>query len=373
MQFSISKKEFSQLLYLSTSLVEKRNTMPILANVKLTAKDGLLSIAATDLEVSLIGEAESEVKTPGSITVDAKVLYEIVRELPDNLIQCQVTKGQRLEIESGKSKFKINGTSSDEFPAIVGITLSNPDTIDAARLCEMIERTAFSISTDETRYNINGVFAEMVEADNTNGRSLRFVATDGHRLAIIDRAADGLEINKPVIIPKKGITELKKVLEGNEGAASVAVKDGFFTVKSGLVTLGARLVDGQFPDYRQVIPDQSTVTFTTSRNEFLSSVKRVALVTTDKSKAIKLNLVNGILNVSSSSPEHGEASDSLNVEQDGEDVAIGFSARYLMDILNAMSNSETISVRLNGDLGPGVFYGDSDESYRCIVMPMRFE
>ena len=348
--------------------------MPILANVKISAENNKLSIAATDLEVSLTGEVEATVKTPGITTVDAKVLYEIVRELPDMPITISMSKKQRLDIECGQSRFKINGTSADEFPAIAGVNLSNPISVDAGKFHEMFDKTSFAVSTDETRYNINGVYAETIEGPMGPGNPcLRFVATDGHRLAMIDRPAEGFALERSVIIPRKGINELKKVLEGNEGSAKVSLNDGFFTVQSNSVTMGIRLVDGQFPDYKQVIPLERTTTVEVERAELMSAVKRVSLVTTDKSKAVKCKLVDGTLLVSSSSPEFGEASESVSVSQDGDDVTIGFSARYVLDLLGAMSSSEMITILLNGDLGPGVFKCSSDELYTCIVMPMRFE
>ena len=369
MNFSIAKEKFSHLLYLTHSIVERRNTMPILANVKLTAENGKLSIAATDLEVSLLGEAEANVKTPGSTTVDAKVLYDIVREAPADTISLALGKGQRLEIQSGQSKFKINGTSADEFPSLSGTTITKPTSIDASMFYEMFDKTAFAVSTDETRYNINGVLVDT----GAGSKQIRFVATDGHRLALIDRPSEGFSLSESVIIPRKGIQEIKKVLEGNEGAAKVEVTNGFFSVQSGDVTLGVRLVDGQFPDYRQVIPSENKTEVSVNRVDFLAAVRRVSLVTTDKNKAVRFRVADSTVTISSSSPEYGEASDSLAVEMTGDDVEIGFSARYIMDLLNAMSDSENITVRLNGDLGPGMFQGSGTEGYTCIVMPMRFE
>lgn len=374
MNFSISKQEFARLLYLTNTIVEKKNTMPILANVKLSAEDDKLSIAATDLEVSLVGEANATVKTPGNITVDAKVLYDIIRELPEQPITVSVSKKQRLDIECGLSRFKINGTSSDEFPAVCGVDISNPISVDAPLFYDMFDKTAFAVSTDETRYNINGVYVETTEGPLGPGKQcLRFVATDGHRLAMIDRPAEGFTLNESVILPRKGIQELKKVLEDNEGAAKVAVHDGFFTVQSGSVILGVRLVDGQFPDYKQVVPLSTSTTVEVARSDLYPAVKRVSLVTTDKTKAVKLKLVDGNLLISSSSPEYGEASETVEVKQTGEDVSVGFSSKYLVDLLNAMSSSETIIVKLSGELGPGVFCSSEDELYTCIVMPMRFE
>ena len=345
--------------------------MPILANIKLTAKDGKLGITATDLEVSLIGEVDCEVETPGTITVDGRVIYDIVKELSSNEVKLRLAQNQRLEIEAGTSRFKINGVASEEYPTIAGVTLSRPVTVDAEKLYQMLEKTAFAVSTDETRYNINGVFAESIQT--ANGSGIRFVATDGHRLAMIDRPADGLELKESVIIPRKGITELKKVLESNQGNAKISVNGGFFTVESLGVTLGVRLVDGQFPDYKQVIPKDSTTQISASRGDLLSAVKRVSLVSTDKTKAIKCKIVSGSLLLSSSSPEYGEALESVDIKQEGEDVTVGFSARYLLDILTSMSESSDVNIKLKGELGPGIFCGNNDQNFECIVMPMRFE
>ncbi|MCB0359021.1 MAG: DNA polymerase III subunit beta [Bdellovibrionales bacterium] len=251
----------------------------------------------------------------------------------------------------------------------MGVTLSSPTSIEAALLYEMLDKTAYAVSMDETRYNINGVFVELLDSG-----MLRLVATDGHRLAMVDREADGLPgLDEGVIVPRKGIQELKKVLEGNDGAAKISINEGFFTVQSGRTTLGVRLIDGEFPDYRQVIPKENKTIVTASRADLLATVKRVSLVTTDKSRSIRFKLEKGTLLIASSSPEFGEAAETLEVQQEGEDVHIGFSAKYVLDLLNSMSASEMVSIRLVGELGPGVFIGDSDEQYHCVVMPMRFE
>jgi len=373
MKFTVSKDNLSNLLYLASSIVQVRNTMPILANVKIKAEGKTLSVSATDLEISLLGNTEAQVDKPGELTVAAKVLYDIVRELPDSEISVSENTNGRLEISSGKSRFKINSVSSDEFPNLVGCSLKKHVSVEASKLNEMLEKTAFAVSTDETRYNINGVCIEMVDGGKTKTQNLRFVATDGHRLAMIDRPAEGVKIDSNVIIPRKGISELRKVLELNDGAAKVGFNEGFFTVQSGDVTLGIRLVDGQFPDYRQVLPKAVKTTVTMPKTNFLAAIKRVALVTTDRSRTVKFNITGETLTLSSSSPEHGEAMDKLDIEKDGEDVEIGFSARYVTDLLNSMSSAENISMKLNGDLGPGLFIGDSDQNHQAIVMPMRFD
>lgn len=374
MKLSVAREKLSHLLFLTSSIVERRNTMPILANVKLNAQDGKLVISATDLEVSLLGETEAEVTTPGAVTVAAKVIYEIVKELEGETVSISVQNGQRIELESAKSNFKINGISADEFPNISGTVLTNPISVDAEKLAEMLDKTVYAVSVDETRYNINGVCVETIDSElGGDNRTLRFVATDGNRLALVDRPAEGFsELPEPVIIPRKGIYELKKVLDGNDGAANVGFSEGFFTVHSGDVTLGIRLVDGTFPDYRQVLRSDAKTKFTVERSIFHAAIRRVALVTTDRAKTLKFDLSGEALIISSSSPEYGEAREVVDVQHEGDDVKIGFSARYLLDALGTMSDSKEVTVNLDGNIGPCEFIGSEDENYRAVVMPMRF-
>ncbi len=371
MQCTVSKEALSHLLYLTSTIVERKTTMPILAHVNLIVDGSTLSVLATDLEIGLRGSIDAEVKTKGSITVAAKVLYDIIRELPSETVSMSLAKGNRVEIEGGQARFKINGVASDEFPTVVGTELAASTAVDAGKLYEMLDKTAYCVSIDETRYNINGVYLEALQQGGKD--FLRFVATDGHRLAMIDRPAEGLKLTQNVILPRKGIQELKKLLEKEEGAANVGLSEGFFTVQAGKVTMGVRLIDGQFPDYRQVVPVETKTTVLASRAELAAAVKRVSLVTTDKSKTIKFRLVAGNLTISSSSPEYGEATEAVGVKQNGDDVTIGFSARYVTELLNAMPLSTEVTIQLNGELGPGLFRGSEDELYSCIVMPMRFE
>ncbi len=378
MNFTVSKDNFSNLLYLASTIVERRNTMPILANVNIQAKGKSVSVSATDLEISLLGSAPAKVDKPGSLTVGAKVFYDIVRELPEQDISIKEGASGRLEIKSGNSLFKINGTSSDEFPSLVGCSLKDAVSVEASKLYEMFDKTSFAVSTDETRYNINGVNIEMVDGQGeksskkSKSNTIRFVSTDGHRLAMIDRPAEGIKVDSSVIVPRKGISELKKVLESNDGSAKISFNEGFFTVQSGSVTVGVRLVDGQFPDYNQVIPKEVKTTINVSKNDFLASIKRVSLVTADKSRTVRFGISGNTMTLTSSSPEYGEAKEVVEVQKDGDDIEIGFSARYVIDLLGAMSSSENVTINLNGELGPGMFMGD-DEKYKAIVMPMRFD
>lgn len=373
MQLSVEREKLEHLLSLATTIVERRNTMPILANIKISATDNALTIWATDLEVNLQGEIEAQVQSKGTTTVNGKFLYELVRELSGESVSLKVSGSERLEIESGLAKFRVNCVSADEFPAVKGVDLTGGVNVEAKTLLEMIEKTAYAASVDETRYNINGVYAETPSRGAKGPQLLRFVATDGHRMALIEREVEGLSLAQGVIIPRKGIYELRKVLEGNEGQTRVIVDGGFFTVLCGSVALAIRLLDGQFPDYQQIIPKDSKTWVKVAKTEVLAALRRVALMTSDKVRSVKFKLVDGTLVVLSSSPEFGEAVESVTVEQEGENVNIAFSAKYLIELLNTITASDTVMIRLNGEFGPGVFVGNKEEYYSSVVMPMRFE
>ncbi len=371
MLFSIEKEKLSRLLYLANSIVEKKNTMPILANILLSLKKDKLQFSVTNLEVSLFAEVDVESKDTGNTTVDAKVFYEIVRELPNEKVTLKLIEDKRLEVKCGKSLFKINTSSADEFPKVAGITLKNPVSIDATLLYEMFDKTSYAVSTDEGRQNINGVYVELLNSNNEN--NLRFVSTDGHRLAIIERPVTGFNEFRPVIVPRRAIGEIKKILEGNDGAAKLELGESFITFESRGVTLGVRLVDGQYPDYSQVVPTKCSTTVNVNRDDFLAAIRRTSLMTTEKNKAVRIGVYGNTLTVSSSSQEFGEASDAIEVEKTGNDLDIGFCARYVQELLASMDSNQQVVMKLDGNLAPGLFTQADNESYTCIVMPMRFE
>ncbi|MCC6220942.1 MAG: DNA polymerase III subunit beta [Deltaproteobacteria bacterium] len=373
MQIEVNQKELYHLLYLTSTIANRRNTMPIVGNVKLTAGNGTLQVLASDLCISLLGDMDANVLRPGTLTVDAKFIYEIVKELPEEVVHISSTEDCRLEIVSGNSRFKVSGAASSEYPSINGLALINPVSVDAPKLHEMINNTLYAISTDDTRVNITGVCAELLDEEGQKNK-LRFIGTDGHRLAIIDRVIDGFDmLTHSVIIPKKGVQEIKKLLEGNEGVAYVAINNGFFTVKSKRVILGVGLINGEFPNYRRHIPTEFKTSIDVDRLEFLSVARRVALVTTENARNVILSVNDSDLRVSCCSEGFGEAVENMHVRQDGDNVTVAFNARYLVELISAMTSSETVNIKLNGEKGSGVFVGDGDPLYMCVVMPVRFE
>ncbi|MCB0332111.1 MAG: DNA polymerase III subunit beta [Bdellovibrionales bacterium] len=369
MNIIISKSELNRALSMTQSVVERKTTMPILVNVLLSASDNALKISATDLEVTAVVTAGGTVKSTGSTTVNARVLNDIVRELPDGDVCLKLTEGERLQITAHNSHFMMVGISSEEFPSLPGIGLEAKGKINALALREMIDKTIYAVSHDETRFNLNGVCFEMDKSDTSK---LRMVATDGHRLALIQRPFPELSFDGGAIVPTKGLQELRKVLdEEGEKEVGIAVTDGFFVVESARAKLAMRLVDGEFPDYKQVIPKEAGTMATLSCDVFTQAIRRAALMVSDKGKCVKLDFSEGKLRLSSSSPELGEASEEIEIDYPGEPVSVGFNAKYLLDFANSVAESNTVRMEISGELGPTRLMEESDDSYFGIIMPMR--
>lgn len=372
MELKIGVSELSKALARSQGIVEKKTTMPILSHVLLEArKGGTLHVSATDLDVSVSGEHPCEVAREGALAVSARHLYEIVKSLPDATVQLKRAQNNYLEVTSGPAEFRIVGLPAEDFPALPKFDKVKLAAVPPQDLLSMIELTSFAVSNDETRYNLNGVYFE------PSGGDLRMVATDGHRLSLAKRAvAAEFGLKKGVILPKKGLAELKKLLgEALEsGEEKPDLKLGFVensaVVARPRVTLVMRLIEGVFPDYKQVIPKQGEKSVKLGRLRFLETLRRISLLSSDKAHAVKLELSPGILRVLSQNPDLGEAKEEVTVEYQGEPLKIGFNARYIIDVLQALGTSDVI-LELADDLSPGVIKPDGDDGFTAVIMPMR--
>jgi DNA polymerase-3 subunit beta len=373
MKLSIPKAELQRGLGRIQSIVEKRNTMPILANVLLEARkhgrEGLLELAATDLEVAIRGSQPAQVEKAGRLTASAKKLYEIVRELPDELVRMEATAESFLQIRCARAEFTLAGAAAEEYPTLPSLSLDQLATIQAPVFAQMIERTMYASSADETRYNLNGVFVELL-ADT---KKVRMVATDGHRLAYVDRSL-GSEIEglaSGVIIPRKALAELRRLLEeedadelelGFQGNSGLVRKKG--------VTLTMRLIEGEFPSYRQVIPREAKVQLVLPAEPLVQALRRVAVLSTEQTHAVKLELSSGLLRLSSSSPDLGQAHEELDIDYAGEPVQIAFNVRYLLDALTVTAAKE-VRLSLQDPLSPARLVPTDDADTLAVVMPMR--
>ena len=367
MKIEIQKKDLLNLLSRTQNIVEKRNTMPILINVLLEAKDSLLKAYATDLEVSLTDTAVAQIKEAGKVAVSAKSLFEITKELIDGPIQLNKKENNWLEIKQGKFLSKIIGVAADEYPVFPVYSSEYFSKINAAEFKMMIDKTIYSVSNDETRYHLNGVFFESSEKNR-----ITMVATDGHRLSMIKKSFKELNFTEKigVIIPKKGLFEIKKLIESTVEDVFIAVEGSQFILKAGSSILMIRLIEGKYPNYQQFIPQKLTHKIIVSRELILSSLKRVSLLANQKSKAILMHFNNGTLEITSNNPELGDAKEELDINYNGPELKIGFNARYIEDVLKNIEQ-ENVEFELNDQLSPGVLKPADNSDYLNVVMPMR--
>ena len=369
MHFTIEKEVFLKGLAKVQGIVEKRNTIPVLSNVLLEGADGELCLTATDLEVGMQSTYPATIRKPGKITVSAKKLYEIIKELPDNEISFNAKENSWIEVECGKAQFNIVGLSADEFPNFPEPDKTNFIALESSLCKEMIEKTFFAVSQDESKYNLNGIFCQ-VQQDTGQ---LRLVATDGHRLSMIDKSiekTENTELNRGVILPRKGILELKKLAEEGEGNLQLGFMENNAVVSKDQTVIIMRLVDGEFPDYGRVIPKANEQQVSIAVDPFLHALRRMIIVSSEKSRGVKMHLKENLLEVSSSNPELGDAREELDVEYLGPELTVGFNARYLLDILQ-VQDQERINIILKDNLSPGLIKPVDEDGYLAVIMPMR--
>lgn len=372
MKFQINKEDFLKCVSATLNVAERKTTMPILSNILIkTEKDGL-SISATDLEVEIKLQCTATIDEEGSISIPARNLYEIVKELPEETLSFKTTENNWSEIRSGKAKFKLMGMSSEEFPKIPEPKKLKTFKIGTDILKEMLRLTSYAISDDEMRYNLNGIYLEPLK-DGGSKNKIRMVATDGHRLSMINRevkGADGVDLKKGVIIPKKGVQELKRMVEEADGDVEIGIEENICSAKSEDSVMRMRLIVGEFPDYKQVIPKGKGKKLVVTRDALYRTLKRMALMAGGKSKCVKFVITGNKIEFSSSNPELGEANEDLQVEFEGEKMEIGFNAKYFMDILSSV-NTDRVILELENELSPGVIKLDKDKDYLNVIMPMR--
>jgi DNA polymerase-3 subunit beta len=369
MEFKIEKDEFVRGLYRAQSVVEKKSTMAILSNVLIEAQGAGISITATDLEIGIKGFHPAEIVKEGQSTLSAKKLYEVVKELPQQKVSLLLKENQWVEISSGKSVFNIMGLSAETFPSLPTYEEDGFFTIESGTFKEMIEKTIFAVSTDESRYNLTGVF--LVKAGIEEG-NVRMVATDGYRLSMIDRALkfEGKGLENGLLLPKKGLAEVSRLLDEDGEKVWIKLMNNNFIVKKENVLLVMRLLDAEFPDYRQVIPQKSRRHFGMKRGQILESLHRVSILSSEKTRGVKFHFSQDLLDLSTYNPELGEAKEELPVDYKGEDLIIGFNSRFVMDVLNILTSEEVI-FELEDAKSPAVIRPSDDLMHTCVVMPMR--
>ncbi len=377
MELQIGIDEFSRALYRAQGIVEKKSTMPILASVLLEAtqgdEGGRLRVSAFDLEIGVTGTHPAEVQKAGAVALKHKELYDIVRALPEKTALLRREANNRVRIISGQAEFNIVGQPAEDYPPFPRAEKVSFVAVEPQALLEMIELTQFAISADETRHNLNGVFFE------THQGGVKMVATDGHRLALVQRQLAGdFNMKHGVIVPRKGLFELRRLLgEEGTGGCELGFTETSGVFRRGDLTMVMRLIDGAFPDYTQVIPKDADRTVTVDRPRLLDTLKRMSLLSSDRStNAVKFELSTDLLRVTSQNPDLGDAKEEIAVLYGGAPLQIGFNARYLMDVL-AVVDSPQINVELCDELSPGVLKPTNQSAdaagsrYTAVIMPMR--
>jgi DNA polymerase-3 subunit beta len=353
------------------SVVERRNTIPILSNVLIQAAKGKLTLTATDLDIEIVESIPSDVLRNGAATAPAHMLYDIVRKMPEGAqVQAELLAGDsgRLAVSAGSIRFELACLPQEDFPQVSAGALPHRFRLDASDLMSLIDKTRFAISTEETRFYLNGIY---VHATEDKDKTLRAVATDGHRLARYDlELPDGAAGMPGVIVPRKTIGELRKLLEDAEGAIEIALSDTKIQFKFNGVELTSKLIDGSFPEYQRVIPTDNDKVLMLDAKEFSHAVDRVSTISADKTRAVKLNIDKDRVTLSVVNPESGTATEELGANYSADSVEIGFNARYLLDITGQVLGKE---VRfLLADSGSPTLIEDVDDGRTLyVLMPMR--
>jgi len=371
MKLSIERATLLKALAQAQSVVERRNTIPILANVLIEAEGAQVSFRATDLDIEVVDRAPAMVERAGATTVSAVMLHEIVRKLPDGALVnlAEDAAAGRLTITAGRSTFNLATLPKEDFPVMASSEYASNFAARAADLRRLFDKAKFAISTEETRYYLNGVYMHVAQGDG--GRVLRCVATDGHRLARIDTALpEGAEAMPGVIVPRKTVLELRKLLEEDDASIAVSVSETKVRFATPAITLTSKVIDGTFPDYTRVIPTGNTRRLEVDAKEFARAVDRVATVSSERSRAVKLSLDEDRLILSVNAPDSGAAEEELAVAYGDERLEIGFNAKYLLEIASQVDRENAVFL-FNSAADPTLMREGNDMSAVYVVMPMR--
>ncbi len=371
MKLTIERAALLKSLGHVQSVVERRNTIPILSNALLRAEAGTLGLAATDMDLEIVETVPADVQTNGAVTAPAHTLYDIVRKLPEGS-QVELDTGgdvSVLTLRAGRSNFRLGCLPVEDFPSMAGGDMPTRFTLSGGDLRSLIDRTRFAISTEETRYYLNGIYFHAGTADDVP--VMRAVATDGHRLARVEMALPaGAEDMPGVIAPRKTMAELRKLIDEADGDIEVWLSETKVRFAFDSVVLTSKLIDGTFPDYERVIPVGNDQTMEVDAKVFAAAVDRVSTISTEKSRAVKLGLTDGALVLSASSAEQGSATEELEVSYDGTPIEIGFNSRYLLDITQQIEG-EGARFSMADAGSPTIVRDVADGSALYVLMPMR--
>lgn len=365
MKFSINREQLLKPLQQVASVVERRQTLPVLSNVLLEVSGGRLSLTGTDLELELVARLDLGADAQdGETTVPARKLVDICKSLPAEADIKVESDGERLLIKSGRSRFTLSTLPANEFPNLEEESEGTGFSIPPATLRQLIDRTAFSMAQQDVRYYLNGMLFEL--GDN----KLRTVATDGHRLAMCDAEVEGLKDKAQVILPRKGVMELSRLLGDAAGDVQVTVGKNHVRILAGEITFTSKLVDGKFPEYDRVVPKNSQRLITADRETLKQALGRVAILSNEKYRGIRIQLADGSLSIQANNPEQEEAEEEVSVDYAGGELEIGFNVSYLLDVMNTLQG-EAVEIALGDSNSSALMADPSWRNAIYVVMPMR--
>ena len=364
MKVSATREHLLEALQSIIGVVERRQTMPILSNVLLSARDNRLRATGTDLEVELVATAEVTVQQPGEITVPGRKLFDIVRTLPEKTAVTLAREGDKVVLRGARSRFTLSSLPASEFPTIEDINTQHRLRLHARDCRRLIDKTHFAMAQQDVRYYLNGTLLE------TDGKSLRAVATDGHRLSWCEMPLEGQSGDlQQIILPRKGVLELQRLLDG-QGEIEIELGSSHIRAQIGDVRLTSKLIDGKFPEYSRVIPVQPPRVMTAPRDALRAALQRTAILSNEKYRGVRLTFSAGLLTIQAHNPEHEEAEDQVVVEFTGDTLEIGFNVGYLLDALAAIE-TDAVEVCLSGADSSCLIRAPGDATVKYVVMPMR--
>lgn len=365
MKIQVGRNELLTALQAVVGVVERRQTLPVLANFLLEAKEDELIVTGTDLEMELVARATVQNLAPGRVTVPARKLFDICRGLPEGADITLEAAADKVTLKSGKSRFSLASLKADEFPAMGPVAGGKELRLKRSELKSLLEKTQFAMAQQDVRYYLNGLLID------ANAKRLRAVATDGHRLAFAERAGDtGLIDAVQAILPRKSVLELNRLLDNSDTEVRIVVGQGQVQVDIDVVRLTTKTIDGRFPDYERVIPDHGDKRVTADRETLRRSLARTAILSNEKFRGVRLQLSEGLLKLQTHNPEHEEAEEEVEVGYAGSALEIGFNVNYLLDALGVIPGAEVVLELKNSD-SSGLVYQSGDPSAKYVIMPMR--
>ncbi|TZF90887.1 DNA polymerase III subunit beta [Cognatilysobacter lacus] len=366
MRFSLQREVFLKPLAQVVNVVERRQTLPVLANLLVQVKSGLLSLTGTDLEVEMVSRVAVEDAEDGETTIPARKLFEIVRALPDGSRITISQTGDRVSVQAGRSRFTLSSLPPGDFPSLDDVDATERVQVPEAALKELIERTAFAMAQQDVRYYLNGLLFDVRES------SLRCVATDGHRLALCEAGLEGTgaQTKRQLIVPRKGVTELQRLLEGGERILELEMGRGHLRVKRDDVTFTSKLIDGRFPDYEAVVPIGADKEVRIDRDVLRAALQRAAILSNEKYRGVRMEVSPGQLKISAHNPEQEEAQEEVEADTRVDDLAVGFNVGYVLDALGALKEDQVV-LQLRDANSSALLREASNDRCRHVIMPLR--